>query len=35
MSLEIDVSEDKRRSGWQYQEGKSNQEKKGLEKCSF
>ena len=25
----IDVSEDKRRSGWQYQEGKCNQEKKG------
>ena len=29
MSLEIDVSEDKRCSGWQYQEGKCNQEKKG------
>ena len=31
MSLEIDVSEDKRRSGWQYQEGKCNQEKKSWE----
>ena len=35
MSLEIDVSEDKRHSGWQCQEGKCNQEKKGLVRCSF
>ena len=35
MSPEIDVSEDKRHSGWQYQEGKCSQEKKGLERCSF
>ena len=30
MSLEIDVSEDKRQSGWQCQEGKCNWEKKSL-----
>ena len=35
MSLEIDVNEDKRHSGWQCQEGKCNQEKKGLGRCSF
>ena len=29
VSLEIDVSEDKRHSDWQCQEGKCNQEKKG------
>ena len=35
MSLEIDVSEDKRQSGWQCQEGKCNREKKSLGKCFF
>ena len=30
MLLEIGVSEDKRHSGWQCQEGKCNREKKGL-----
>ena len=30
VSLEIDVSEDKRQSGWQCQEGKCNREKKSL-----
>ena len=35
MLLEIDVSEDKRHSGWQCQEGKCNREKKGLGRCSF
>ena len=35
MSLEIDASEDKRRSGWQYQEGKCNQEKKGRGRRSY
>ena len=35
MSLEIDVSEDKRQSGWQCQEGKCNREKKGLGRCFF
>ena len=35
MSLEIDVSEDKRRSGWRYLEEKCNQEKKGYGRCSF
>ena len=34
-SFEIDVSEDKRHSGWQYQEGKCNREKKGFGRCSF
>ena len=33
MSLEIDVSEDKRQSGWQCQEGKCNREKKSLGRC--
>ena len=35
VSLEIDVSEDKRQSGWQCQEGKCNREKKSLGRCSF
>ena len=35
MSLEIDVSEDKRQSGWQCQEGKCNREKKSLGRCFF
>ena len=30
MLLEIDVSEDKRHSDWQCQEGKCSREKKGL-----
>ena len=34
-SLEIDVSEDKRQSGWQCQEGKCNREKKSLGRCFF
>ena len=35
VSLETDVSEDKKHSGWQSQEGKCNREKKGLGRCSF
>ena len=35
MSLEIDVSEDKRQSAWQCQEGKCNREKKSLGRCFF
>ena len=35
MSLEIDVSEDKRQSGWQCQEGKCNREKKSLGRWFF
>ena len=35
MSLEIDVSEDKRQSGWQCQEGKCNREKKSLGEVFF
>ena len=35
MLLEIDVSEDKRQSGWQCQEGKCNREKKSLGRCFF
>ena len=35
MSLEIDVSEDKRQSGWQCQEGKCNRENKSLGRCFF
>ena len=33
MSLEIHVSEDKRQSGWQCQEGKCNREKKSFGRC--
>ena len=35
MSLEIEVSEDKRQSAWQCQEGKCNREKKSLGRCFF
>ena len=35
MSLEIDVSEDKRQSGWQCQEDKCNREKKSLGSVFF
>ena len=35
VSLEIDVSEDKRQSGWQCQEAKCNREKKSLGRCFF